>query len=75
METSYQVRKARAIVALLLTCQAQSTLTRFQLAKVVSLMSQEDWRLVCFTAGVPVADIPAKAVVLRTLRAKALHAV
>ena len=71
--TEYQIRKARVIAAFLLGCQAQSTLTRYQLARCVAILSDEQWRTVAFTAGVPVADIPAKAAVLALLRGGEIH--
>ena len=66
----YQRRKARAIVKLLAACQEKSTLSRHQLAQVVAIMTPEQWRLLAFTAGVAVADLPAKQEVLDMLRAK-----
>jgi len=71
--TGYQIKKARVIAAFLLGCQAQSTLTRHQLAKCVAMMPERDWQTVAFTAGVPVADIPAKAAVLALLRGREIH--
>src|ERR1700723_757036 len=38
--TGYQIKKARVIAAFLLGCQAQSTLTRHQLAKCVAMMPE-----------------------------------
>lgn len=70
---SYQLDKAKKIVAFLLDCRSQSTLTRLELAKVVSIMSGENWRTVCLQAGVPVAELPAKAAVLKLLRGRAIH--
>ena len=72
---SYQLKKAKQIVSTLLTCQGQSTLSRRQLAQVVAMMSNEEWRTVTMTAGVPVADLDAKAAVLALLRGKTIHAV
>lgn len=71
---SYQKGKARKIVKLLLECAGKSGVTRFQLAKMVSIMSESNWRTVAFTAGVPVADIPAKRIVLADLRNRSIHA-
>lgn len=70
----YQKAKAKKIVKLLLSCAEQSGVSRFQLAKMVSIMSQSQWRTVAFTAGVPVADIPAKRIVLAELRNRSIHA-
>ncbi len=70
----YQKAKAKKIAALLLDCAKQSGTSRFQTAKLVSLMSEDQWRTVALTAGVPVADIPAKLLVLSELRGKSLHA-
>jgi hypothetical protein len=70
----YQKAKARKIVKLLLSCSEQAGVTRFQLSKMVSIMSEAQWRTVVFTAGVPVADIPAKRIVLAELRNRSIHA-
>lgn len=66
----YQKAKANKIVKLLLSCAEQTGVSRFQLAKMVSIMSESNWRTVAFTAGVPVADLPAKRIVLGELRGK-----
>lgn len=71
----YQKAKARKIVALLMQAQEDSTLNRHQLAKCVALMPSRDWQTVCFTAGVPVADLDAKAAVLALLRGQVPHVV
>ncbi len=71
----YQLAKAKKIVAFLIECQGQSTLTRTELAKVVSLMSRDIWRTVSLQAGVPVAELPAKAAVLAMLRGKTIRLV
>ena len=71
----YQLRKAKVIVAFLLDCQQNSTLSRHQLAQVVAIMDADQWQKVAFTAGVPVADIGAKAAVLALLRGRAIHRV
>jgi hypothetical protein len=71
--SEYQIRKAKVITRILLGCQAQSTLTRHQLARCVAIMPNEDWQTVAFQAGVPVADIPAKAAVLAMLRGRVIH--
>jgi hypothetical protein len=68
---SYQRRKARIIVNLLVASQAQSSLSHFELAKVIAHMSPDQWRTICLTAGVPIADLPAKEAVLEMVRAKA----
>ena len=68
---TYQVRKARRIVAMLTA--ADHTLTRHQLARAVALMSFGQWRTVAFAAGVPVADLDAKAAVLALLRDRTAH--
>jgi len=67
----YQRRKARVIVNVLTAAQAQSSLSRFELAKAISHMSADQWRTICFSAGVPVADLPAKEAVLEMVRARA----
>ncbi len=72
---SYQIRKARVIVNLLCSAQAESSLSRAELVKVVTMMSSEQWRTVCFAAGVAVADLPAKAAVLDTLRCRVPHVI
>lgn len=64
----YQKAKARKIVALLTSLQAQ--VNGHELAKCVAIMSHDEWRTVCFTAGVPVADLEAKAAVLAMLRGR-----
>ena len=71
----YQIRKAKVIVAFLLDCQQNSTLSRHQLAQVVAIMDAAEWQKVAFTAGVPVADIEAKAAVLALLRNRDIHSV
>ncbi len=75
MPNKYQRRKARAIARFLLSCQAQSSLTRHQLARCIALMSDAEWRLVAFQAGVAVADLDCKAAVLAMLRETAPHGV
>ena len=60
--SSYQLRKARTIVAYLASLDVSHT--RHQLAQCVALMTFDQWRTVAFSAGVPVADIEAKAAVL-----------
>lgn len=69
----YQLGKAKQIVAFLLACQGQSTLSRHQLGQVVALMDASQWRTVCFSAGVPVADIAAKVCVLALIRNRQIH--
>jgi hypothetical protein len=69
MPNPYQCRKARVITAHLLAAQAQSSLTRHQLARCVALMNFAQWQTVAFSAGVPVADLDCKAAVLGMLRA------
>jgi len=71
----YQIRKAKVIAAFLLGCQQNSTLSRHQLAQVVAIMDAAEWQKVAFTAGVPVADIEAKAAVLALLRNRDIHSV
>ncbi len=71
---SYQLSKAKRIVALLLACQGMSTLSRHELAKVVAIMDASQWRTVALTAGVPVADLDAKVAVLALLRGRTIHA-
>jgi len=71
--THYQTRKAKVIAAFLTALPC--SLTRHELAKCVSVMSDEQWRTVALTAGVPVADLPAKQAVLRLLRSRAVHVV
>ena len=71
----YQIRKAKQIANYLLERRHESTLGRLELAKVVSIMSADQWRTICLTAGVPVADLPAKAAVLALLRGRIIHAV
>ena len=72
---AYQVRKAKQIANFLLECRDMSTLGRLELAKVVAIMSPDEWRAVSFSAGVPVADLPAKAAVLALLRGRSIHAI
>ena len=71
----YQNSKARTI-ANFLRDSADRTMeatTPHTLARCVALMSHDEWRTVCFQAGVPVADLQAKAAVLGLLRARAPH--
>ena len=72
---AYQLRKAKQIAAFLLECRDQSTLGRLECAKVVAIMTSDQWRTVTMAAGVPVADLDAKAAVLALLRGRAIHAV
>jgi hypothetical protein len=72
---SYQTSKARRIVAVLCAAQAESSLSRHELTKLVTLMSADQWRAISFAAGVAVADITAKAAVLAYLRERAPHAI
>lgn len=67
---SYQRAKARKIAAMLRNAQREVALSDYQLARAVSLMSDDQWRGVAFAAGMPVADIEAKQEVLRILRGK-----
>jgi hypothetical protein len=71
----YQLSKARKIADFLLGCQHASTLSRYQLAQSVAIMNAAEWQTVAFTAGVPVADLDAKAAVLALLRNRDIHAV
>lgn len=73
MPNAYQLRKARRIVAMLTA--ADHSLTRHQLAQAVALMSFDQWRTVAFAAGMPVADLDAKAAVLALLRGRTIHRV
>ena len=75
MPNAYQLRKARTIARVLLSCQAMSTLTRHQLACCVALIDFAEWQTVAFQAGVPVADLDCKAAVLAMLRKTAPHKV
>ena len=70
--TTYQAHKASVIVRYLETAVACSTIRVSELPKLVSLMSERDWQTLCFAAGVPLADIPAKQMVLDQLRRKSV---
>ena len=72
---AYQLRKAKQIANFLLECREQSTLGRLELAKVVAIMSPNEWRTVCFATGVPSADLSCKAAVLALLRGRSIHAI
>lgn len=67
---NYQIRKARRICIYLQNeaAKMREATSPFMLAKIVALLSNDEWRTVAFAAGVPVADIPCKAVVLAMLR-------
>lgn len=69
----YQMAKAKKIAANL--ASLETSLTRHQLARAISVMTFDQWRTVAFGAGVPVADIQCKAVVLAILRGRAIHKV
>jgi hypothetical protein len=69
----YQLAKARAIVAYLASLNVSHT--RHQLAQCVALMDFDAWRTLAFSAGVPVADLDAKAAVLALPRGRTIHRV
>ena len=75
--SSYQIDKARKIVDALINAAAKTKqqTTRYELAKLISRLSHDEWRTVSFAAGVPVADLPAKSAVLAILRERAPHVV
>lgn len=73
MPNGYQLRKAKTILTFLLSCK--TSLTRHQTAQAIALMSFDEWRTLAFSAGVPLADIEAKAAVLAMLRGRTIHAV
>jgi hypothetical protein len=72
---SYQQHKANVIIRFLEKSIACSTIRVSELPKLISCMSARDWQTVCFAAGVPVADIPAKRLVLDGLRRKQIKIV
>lgn len=69
---AYQMAKARKIAAFLQDCASKTKQeTRpYELAKIVTLMSPDEWRTVSFHAGVPMAELECKAVVLAVLRSR-----
>lgn len=72
MPNRYQIAKAKRIIRHLVAC-ADATMeatSTFMLARCVAMMSHEEWRTVSFAAGVPVADLDCKAVVLAMLRGR-----
>ncbi len=75
MPSDYQIKKAKQILNLLLDCNQVTAMSRNQLARAISIMNADQWRTVAFTAGVPVADLPAKGVVIQLLRERAIHQV
>ena len=68
----YQETKAKRIVAFVTSLHVSHT--RHQLAQCVALMNFAEWRTVAFAAGVPVADLDAKAATLAMLRGRTIHA-
>ena len=68
----YQETKAKRIVAFVTSLHVSHT--RHQLAQCVALLSFDQWRTLCFTAGEPVADLDAKAATLAMLRGRTIHA-
>lgn len=77
MPNSYQLRKAK-VIANFLRGAADATMeatSPTMLARCVALMSMDEWRTVAFQAGVPQADIEAKAACLALLRGRVLHRV
>jgi hypothetical protein len=64
----YQRAKAVKIADYLTTTREYTTLTPHQLCRCVALLNMDQWRAVAFAAGCPVADLEAKAEVLRILR-------
>jgi hypothetical protein len=71
--TRYQQSKGKKIAAFLLRCQRMSSLSRAELVRVTAHMSNEQWRTVSLSAGVPVADLAAKIATLHCLRKRAPH--
>ena len=72
MPNRYQLSKARRIVTFLSSLHVSHT--RHQLAQCVALMNFAEWRKVAFAAGVPVADLDAKAATLAMLCGRTIHA-
>lgn len=64
----YQKRKAKRIATVLLVAYNSADMTPHKLAQCVALMSDDQWRAVCFVADQPIADLDCKAEVLRILR-------
>ena len=75
MPNSYQLRKARRIAAFLRDCadKTMEATSPWMLSQMTALLTDEEWRTVCLSAGVAVADLDCKAAVLAILRGKAPH--
>lgn len=63
----YQKHKAKLIAATLLIAAAQSNTPMSQLAGMAASFGESEWRTVSFTAGVAVADTPARVYVVAIL--------
>ena len=75
--SAYQLSKARKIARHLIEVAAKTKqeTTRAELARIAARLSNDEWRTVAFSAGVAVADLPAKSAVLDILRKRAPHVV
>lgn len=75
MPNKYQLRKARRIAAFLQQCadKTMEATSPWMLSQMTALLTDEEWRTVCLSAGEAVADLDCKAAVLAILRGKAPH--
>ena len=64
---SYQRRKARNIAAVLLLAAAQSDTPFSSLPELISRMDDAQWRTISLQAGVPVADVQCRTLVVAQL--------
>ena len=67
MPNGYQKSKAKKIAAVLLLAAAASETPMTQLAELAARMSHREWITVSLQAGVPVADKPARVLVVAML--------
>lgn len=67
MPNGYQVKKAKAIAGTLVLAAAQSDTQMHDLAKMAAMMTMAQWRTASFSAGVPMAELECKVLVVAML--------
>lgn len=63
----YQMKKARLIAAALLIAACQSDTPQANLSRLVARADEGQWTSLSFAAGVSVADVPCRALVITIL--------
>lgn len=63
----YQNRKARQMAAVLMVAAVAADVCYFEAGMLADRMTEDQWRTVAFTAGVPVADRAAQTLTIAYL--------